>query len=207
MLVSSRDALGNQTEHLISFDEKGILKGYSDGALTINYINSNSTPPPQTMKIHAGTIGTTAGVTQFGGITSVDGAGQDGYAAGDLVNFGIERNGTLTGIYTNGVTVPIAQLAMATFANPEGLYRSGDTSQVRGASNSFSESPNSGSPRIGIANTGNRGEIRGGSLELSNVDLSQQFTDMIITQRGFQSNSKAITTSDEMLQELMNLKR
>jgi flagellar hook protein FlgE len=87
------------------------------------------------------------------------------------------------------------------------MYRSGDTSQVRGASNSFSESPNSGPPRIGIANSGNRGEIRGGSLELSNVDLSQQFTDMIITQRGFQSNSKSITTSDEMLQELMNLKR
>jgi flagellar hook protein FlgE len=197
----------NQTEHLISFNEKGILKGFSDGALTLSFANSNSTPPPQTMKINAGTIGTTNGVTQFGGITSVDGAGQNGYGAGELINFGIERNGTLTGIYNNGVTIPIAQLAMATFANPEGLYRSGDTSQVRGASNSFSESPNSGPPRIGIANTGNRGEIRGGSLELSNVDLSQQFTDMIITQRGFQSNSKAITTSDEMLQELMQLKR
>lgn len=207
MLINSQDANGNQTEKLITFDEKGILKGFSDGQLTISYTNSNSTPPPQTMRMKAGTIGTTSGVTQFGGTTSVDGAGQNGYASGDLVNFGIERNGTLTGIYTNGVTVPIAQLAMATFANPEGLYRSGDTSQVRGASNAFSESPNSGPARIGIANTGNRGEIRGGTLELSNVDLSQQFTDMIITQRGFQSNSKAITTSDEMLQELLNLKR
>jgi flagellar hook protein FlgE len=207
MQINSQDAKGNQTEKLITFDEKGILKGFSDGQLTINYTNTNSTPPPQTMRMSAGTIGTTAGVTQFGGITSVDGAGQNGYAAGDLVNFGIERNGTLTGIYTNGVTVPIAQLAMATFANPEGMYRSGDTSQVRGASNSFSESPNSGPARIGIANSGNRGEIRGGSLELSNVDLSQQFTDMIITQRGFQANSKSITTSDEMLQELMQLKR
>ncbi|MBC7545485.1 MAG: flagellar hook-basal body complex protein [Candidatus Sericytochromatia bacterium] len=207
MLVNSQDSNGNQSDHLITFDNKGVLKGFSSGSLTTSYINSNATPPKQTMKINAGTIGTTAGVTQFGGLTSVDGAGQNGYASGELVNFGIERNGTLTGIYTNGVTVPIAQLAMATFANPEGLYRSGDTSQVRGASNAFSESPNSGPPRVGIANSGNRGEIRGGSLELSNVDLSQQFTDMIITQRGFQANSKSITTSDEMLQELMNLKR
>ncbi|MEW6723378.1 MAG: flagellar hook protein FlgE [Bacillota bacterium] len=124
---------------------------------------------------------------------------RDGYPMGSLETFTIDASGTITGVFSNGLNQKLGQIAVCSFSNPGGLLRQGD--------NVYVESNNSGLRQIGQAGTGGRGIIAPGSLEMSNVDLSLQFTDMIITQRGFQANSRIITTSDEMLQELVNLKR
>ncbi|MCD8567873.1 MAG: flagellar hook-basal body complex protein, partial [Geovibrio sp.] len=107
--------------------------------------------------------------------------------------------GEIVGYYTNGEVMTIAQVALATFTNNQGLLKVGDTL--------FAETGNSGTAAIGKPQTGARGEIMSGALENSNVDLSNEFVSMITTQRGFQANSRVITTSDEMLQELLTLKR
>ncbi len=124
---------------------------------------------------------------------------QNGYKMGVLENYLIDSNGVITGIYSNGLNRALGQIAVANFANPAGLLRAPGTL--------FEESSNSGAAQIGTANTGGRGSIKPSTLEMSNVDLSQEFTEMIVTQRGFQANSRIITTSDEMLQEIVNLRR
>lgn len=206
-VLSHTDVNGTYTDRTIKFANDGILQSFTDGRFSIQYANSNATPPDQVVKVNHGPSETTEGLTQFGGPITAEAVAQDGYAAADLMSFGVDINGVMQGVYSNGQQKALAQLALAYFPNPGALYKAGDQSQIRGASNTYVESPNSGNPRIGVALTGGRGEIRGGTLELSNVDLAQQFTDLIITQRGFQANSRIITTSDEMLQELVNLKR
>ncbi len=124
---------------------------------------------------------------------------QDGYPQGTLVGYSVDDSGVIIGEYSNGLTENLAQIATAVFSNPNGLLRAGDTT--------FTVSANSGEPEVGQPGNGANGKLTPGALEMSNVDLSQEFTDMIITQRGFQANSRIITTSDEMLQELVNLKR
>lgn len=138
-------------------------------------------------------------LTQFDGTSSVNLTDQNGYPKGTLDKFTIGSDGLITGIYTNGLTKTLAQIALATFNNPSGLLKEGN--------NVFAESTNSSTAQKGSAGTGGRGTINNGVLEMSNVDLAQTFTDMIITQRGFQANAKIITTSDDMLLELVNLKR
>ena len=105
----------------------------------------------------------------------------------------------VTGIYDNGVRRALAQLAMATFTNAGGMEKVGN--------NNFMQTVNSGEARIGEALTAGKGSIAAGTLEMSNVDLAQEFVDMITTQRGFQANSRTIQTSDQLLQELLTLKR
>ncbi|NPV25928.1 MAG: flagellar hook protein FlgE [Firmicutes bacterium] len=124
---------------------------------------------------------------------------QNGYPQGDLRSISIDITGTILGTYSNGQTQSIAQVALATFQNPSGLFALGDSM--------FQDSPNSGDADIGTPGSKSRGSILPGTLEMSNVDLSLEFTDMISTQRGFQANARIITASDEMLQELVNLKR
>ena len=126
-------------------------------------------------------------------------AKNDGFATGTLLSFTVGSDGVVLGQYSNGKTNALAQIALATFPNVAGLTQVG--------SNLFTESANSGFAQIGEARTGQRGSINAGQLEMSNVDLAAQFTDMIRAQRGFQANSRIITTSDEMLQDLVNLKR
>lgn len=138
-------------------------------------------------------------LTQFAGESTVDAVERDGYAMGELDNITIDSNGVITGTFSNGLTQPLAQIALANFTNAGGLLNLGGSI--------FGESNNSGLPQIGLAGTSGRGSILPSTLEMSNVDLSQEFTNMIITQRGFQANSRVITTSDEMLHELANLKR
>lgn len=145
-------------------------------------------------------------MTMFAGKTNIDtrrgnsagiGAGR---APGTLSGYTIGADGIITGKYTNGDTRSLGQIAVANFANPEGLEKKGD--------NLFAATPNSGDfDGVGDDITANGGALTSGVLEMSNVDLSQEFTDMIVTQRGYQANSKIITTSDELLQELVNLKR
>jgi len=123
----------------------------------------------------------------------------NGRAAGNLSSYTIAANGQVNMTYTNGESDSDQQIALASFDNPAGLLKVG--------SNRFIESPNSGTAKLGVPNAGSFGALTPGALEMSNVDLSAEFTDMITTQRGFQANSRVITTSDEILQELVSLKR
>jgi flagellar hook protein FlgE len=138
-------------------------------------------------------------ITQFSDNSTVSVRDQDGFAPGTLEKFSVGADGIITGIYTNGMTDTLGQIAVANFANAGGLTKEGNSL--------YAESTNSGVRQIGVAGTGGRGSINNGVLELSNVDLPQTFTDMIITERGFQACARVITTSDNMLQELVNLKR
>ena len=124
---------------------------------------------------------------------------QDGYARGVLDNFTVGADGTITGVFTNGLMQVIGQIALATFGNVGGLSRTGN--------NAFVESAASGPAQVGLARTGGRGLISGGVLEGSNVDLGTEFSNMIVTQRGFQANARTITAADTLLQETVNLVR
>ncbi|MBN1531551.1 MAG: flagellar hook protein FlgE [Spirochaetes bacterium] len=156
-------------------------------------------PEVRTMSLNLGQSGLLQGITQFASASTTRAVEQDGYNMGYMESFNIDNSGIITGVYSNGVRQTVGQVAMAVFTNPQGLTAQGE--------NLFLESNNSGRANIGPASTAGRGSVVAGTLEMSNVDLSDQFTDMIITQRGFQANSRTITTSDQMLQELINLKR
>jgi flagellar hook protein FlgE len=118
---------------------------------------------------------------------------------GTLQSISLGDDGTITGVFSNGLRKAVGQLALANFANPGGLVKAGNSSYVVG--------DNSGTPDVGIAGSGGRGTLQAGALEMSNVDLSQEFTGLIIAQRGFQANSKVITTSDQILNDLVNMKQ
>jgi flagellar hook protein FlgE len=139
-------------------------------------------------------------VTQFASDSSAKTSEVDGYASGTLVTFSTGSDGILTGIYSNGQQQPLGMVSLAGFQNPAGLQKIGE--------NLYLPTTNSGDFENGLRpGSEGIGNINPGTLEMSNVDLSKEFTDMIVTQRGFQANGKIITTSDEMLQELVNLKR
>ena len=153
--------------------------------------NGAATPQPITLDL--------ANVTQLASQSEVIMYSQDGLAPGSLVGFNVGPSGEVIGVFSNGMNRTVGQMAMARFVNPGGLLRMGQ--------NLFTETPNSGAGEVGAPGSNNRGQIVAGYLEMSNVDLGQQFTNMIVAQRGLQANSRVITTSDEMLQEMVNLKR
>ena len=154
----------------------------------------------QPFLIDIGEVGSyTNSTTQFAETSSTKAFRQDGYSMGYLETYKIDQKGVVTGVYSNGTERDLAQVAMATFTNPGGLEKFGETA--------FSQTINSGEALVGPSGVAGKGKIISGTLEMSNVDLAEQFTDMIVTQRGFQSNSKTIQTSDQMLQELLTLKR
>ncbi|MDI9462144.1 MAG: flagellar hook protein FlgE [Bacillota bacterium] len=124
---------------------------------------------------------------------------QDGFPVGELESFVIGSDGVISGTYTNGLVRDLGQIVLASFANPEGLMKAGG--------NLYTVSANSGEARIGMAGVEGRGKIQTSALEMSNVDLSYEFTELITTSRAYQANSRVITSSDELLQELVNLKR
>jgi flagellar hook protein FlgE len=140
-------------------------------------------------------------LTQFGGgsTAAVKENSGSGSAVGTLQSYSLSNDGTVVGLYSNGLRQPIGQLALATFTNPGGLEKAG--------SSSFRAGDNSGNPVVGAAGAGGRGTLSAGALEMSNVDLAEEFTGLIVAQRGFQANSRVITTSDEILQDLVQLKR
>ena len=141
-----------------------------------------------------------SGLTMLSATNTATMGNQDGLAAGSLSGFNISATtGEIYGVYSNGEQRALGQLAMALFVNPSGLTRIGDNRYMVGL--------NSGEARISAAGSGGRGTIESGYTEGSNVDMSREFANMIMAQRGFQANSRVITTSDEMLQELVNLKR
>lgn len=140
-----------------------------------------------------------SGLSNYAGVESIQTKSYDGSSAGTLQSFQIAPDGTVIGIYSNGVKRNEAQLAIANFNNPQGLEKVGDSM--------YRTTPNSGLAQTGVPGGGGRGTIISGALEMSNVDLGAEFTNLIIAQRGFQANSKVITASDEMLQDLVNIKR
>jgi len=136
--------------------------------------------------------------TQYSNSTSVK-SSQDGYSSGELETLSISSDGQIIGQFTNGLQDHVSTLAVSSFINTNGLQKVGG--------NMFCTTWNSGDADVGTANTGERGSIATSSLEMSNVDLATEFTEMIVTQRGFQANSRIISVSDELLEELVNLKR
>lgn len=177
--------------HLLEFDADGrIINGQN---LEIEYDPGNGATNPQTVSLDFSRL------SQFSGDSTADVRTVDGYGEGELKDFTLNDEGVIIGSYDNGYNKDLARLGLANFANPAGLQKEGDTM--------FTSSNNSGDPQVGAAGVGGRGTITSGTLEMSNVDLAEQFTKMITSQRGFQANSKMITTSDEMLQGLVNIKR
>ena len=180
----------------LSFDSQGALVSpdFSDFDFTPNNIAT-----AQVVRVNFGTAGSIDGISQFASPSTAVLREQDGYTMGELRALQFDTSGTIVGSYSNGTQQVLAQVALASFNNPGGLSRQGD--------NLFAISANSGSAVLGFVGEGTTSTIVPGAIEMSNVDLAEQFTDMITTQRGFQSISRVITTSDEMLQELVNLKR
>ena len=208
---------GVENTFTVSFDNNGTLAAVTDSAgnnsnpdgeiiLQASYTVPDSNPDAdgnpyrQTMNINLGTIGSMINtVTQSASASSTKAFYQDGYTLGYLENFKIDSTGSITGVYSNGTNRTIGQLAMATFANQNGLEKAGD--------NTYVKSNNSGEAKINAAGIAGGGTFLAGALEMSNVDLTEQFTDMIVTQRGFQSNAKTIQTADTLLETVLSLKR
>ncbi len=138
-------------------------------------------------------------MSAYSGATSATVNNRDGSASGTLASYTISQSGEIIGVFSNGLKQALGQIAMANFNNVNGLEKVGNSM--------YRTTVNSGLPQVGVAGTGGLGVINGGALEMSNVDLAQEFTSLVIAQRGFQANSRVITTSDELLQELVNLKR
>jgi flagellar hook protein FlgE len=159
--------------------------------ITITLTNGATSPQTVRMDMRA--------LTQVAQASAVNVAANNGRGAGQLLSITIDSLGRLIGAYSNGQTQALAQIAVARFLNPAGLNKAGGST--------YTESLASGAPITGTAGTGGRGTIASGVLEQSNVNLAEQFTRMILAERGFQANARVITTSDEVLQDLINLKR
>jgi flagellar hook protein FlgE len=183
--------------HPITFKSDGSVDTSTAFVVPKVKFSPNSGAADVTVSLDLGT--SVNGLSQFAGSSTAVMRDQDGFTNGTLQSFSIDATGTIVGSFTNGTTQPLGQVLLADFNNPAGLIRAGD--------NMYSVSPNSGSPVIGTAGEGSTSSIASGALEMSNVDLAQEFTNMIVAQRGFQANGRVITTSDQMLQDLVDLKR
>ncbi|RMH42235.1 MAG: flagellar hook protein FlgE [Deltaproteobacteria bacterium] len=186
----------------LTFTPNGELDTEVTTSSSANFINAT---PGQTITFDFGDSITTdggtglAGTTQFAGPSSVTRIDQDGYGAGELVDVTVSEDGTIVGAFSNGQRREIARLALATFTSEQGLVRAGN--QL------YAETRDSGQALIGAAGSGGRGAISSGSLEGSNVDVGEQLVTLISYQRAFQANARTVTTADEMLAEVANLKR
>jgi flagellar hook protein FlgE len=210
-------AVGGANNFTINFSNLGTLAGVADAAgnagpaagdlsvrVAFDVLGAAAAagggPTRQEFQINLGQIGSVVNtVTQFAEKSSTKAFMQDGYPMGYLENYKIDQSGVITGVYSNGTNRLIGQVAMASFTNPGGLEKAGE--------NTYVVSNNSGLANVSPSGVAGKGKLIAGALEMSNVDLAEQFTDMIVTQRGFQANSKTIQTSDQMLQELLTLKR
>jgi flagellar hook protein FlgE len=183
---------GNQGT--VTFNTDGTLNTFTGGPLTF-------TPPGAqgvVINLNGGTVGTNDGITQYASSSTTIALNQDGYGMGDLQDFSITETGEIIGSYSNGVSRTLGQLALARFANAPGLELAGE--------NLYRATVNSGDPKIRVE-SGVVNRIYSGYLELSTVDLAREFTNMIVAQRGFQANARVITTADQLLQEVTQIKR
>lgn len=179
----------------VSFNADGTLAGPSTAAISVAF--PPNLPAPQPITINLGTAGQADGLSQFAGASTAAGIFQDGFAPGTLDTFSVSRSGTFEGLFTNGIRLPIAQLALSQFANQAGLSRQGQ--------NLFLPTSVSGEPRISTPQAAGLGSIQSGTLEGSNVNVSMEFTRLIIAQRGFQINTRTVVASNELLQQLASL--
>lgn len=179
----------------IAFNANGSIASVTGGPITY----SPSGADAMSIAPNFGTVGEINGVTQFATETTVSAVKQNGNVSGTLKSISIGENGEITGVFSNGQNKVLGQIGLALFKNPSGLLSMGNSF--------FTESNNSGLPITGKPDSGGRGQIIVGNVEMSNVDLAKEFADMIVAQRGFQANSKIISASDEMLQVLVNMKK
>ncbi|ELY6805865.1 flagellar hook protein FlgE [Campylobacter jejuni] len=181
------------------FNNDGSLANYTPK--TINFSPNNGAAPNQQIKLSFGTSGSNDGLVSSNSASTLTGQATDGYTSGNLKPDAIrvDDKGNILGEFTNGKTFAVAKIAMASVANNSGLEEIGG--------NLFKVTANSGNIVVGEAGTGGRGEMKTSALEMSNVDLSRSLTELIIIQRGYQANSKTISTSDQMLQTLIQLKQ
>ena len=189
------DEIGNGT---LQFNPNGSLETVTPNPNPVTFNGAN----PQNININFGSQTSTGGsgldgTTDYGSTSVVTSQSQDGYASGALSGVQIGSDGTVSGVYSNGQTLAIGQLAVAKFVNDGGLSSQGQ--------NVWSSTLQSGVAALGAAGTGGRGSISSGTLEQSNVDISQQFVDLIAHQQGFQANSKTIQTADQMLTSLLQI--
>lgn len=181
------------------FNNDGSLASYNPK--TLNFSPNNGAAPNQQIKLSFGTSGSNDGLVSSNSASTLTGQATDGYTSGNLKPDAIrvDDKGNILGEFTNGKTFAVAKIAMASVANNSGLEEIGG--------NLFKVTANSGAIVVGEAGTGGRGEMKTSALEMSNVDLSRSLTELIIIQRGYQANSKTISTSDQMLQTLIQLKQ
>lgn len=183
---------GTEQTYALTFDGEGALT--SPGELNFTFDPADADPVALTLDLAGNTP-----LTQYEGSFTAEARGQDGAPMGFLRGFEFGADGTVTGRFSNGESEVLGAVAVATFDNPGGLEREGESM--------YAATVNSGQPIVGLPAQGGVGTITPGALEMSNVDLAQEFTNLIIAQRGFQANSRTITTSDELLQELVQMKR
>jgi flagellar hook protein FlgE len=181
----------------IRFDGTGAISAGGAGTVTLDYTNGANNA--QAISLDFGSSSNTDPVRGLASASTLALARQDGYTSGTLQSFSIGADGNVNGVYSNGDSRALGIISLATFSNPSGLSRSGN--------NLFRESVNSGVANLGVPSTGGRGSLAPGSLEGSNVDLADEFTKLIVAQRGFQANARVISTSDEVMMEAVNLKR
>lgn len=193
-LVKLPNTLGSEYVHKLEFTDQGQI---ADGQRLTITLDKGNPFGGEAEALEA--VIDFSSLTQVATDTSALGLSQDGFDPGSLQSIAVDTSGSIVGTFSNGQNILLAQVALATFRNPAGLSSDGNTL--------FKESRNSGIAQIGTPGSAGKGIVKPETLEMSNVDLSQEFVEMIITQRGFQANSRIITTSDELLQELVNLKR
>ena len=196
-LVNGVGPYNNEIHGTIKFNPDGSLLDPRPTFVELN--PNNGALPGQHIDLSFGTVNGFDGMTSFDSKSATSGISQDGFTGGDLVGIRIDQSGTLVGSFSNGRSFGLAQIGMAKFTNNEGLSTEGG--------NVFIQTANSGDPIIGTAATAGRGFIQSSALEASNVDLSRALTQLIIIQRGYQANGKTITTSDQLLETLIGLKR
>jgi flagellar hook protein FlgE len=197
-IPTSDGTMTNNTVTGITFNPDGSFNQITGTNPFITF-QINGLNVPQTIGFNFGTSRSFNGLTQFGGTSTAAAKNQDGFAPGFLSNVSVGSDGTLNGVFTNGQILPIAQLAIATFNNPAGLNRQGN--------NFFNLSSSSGLALLGPGLSGGRGSVQQGVLESSNVDVALEFTRLIIAQRGFQVNARTISTSNDILQDLVTIIR
>ncbi|HRX25232.1 MAG TPA: flagellar hook-basal body complex protein, partial [Aminivibrio sp.] len=186
---------------IMEFDSDGKITTGSSGVIGLNFASLGADDATITLDFTGESFGKDVmeGVTQYGSTFTTKGYYQDGYGMGVLNDFAAGKDGTITGVYSNGVNLPLYRIALALFSNPTGLTKVGSTA--------FAASNNSGLAQVVAAGEGGAGTIAGGTLEMANVDLSEEFVRLIVAQRGFQANARVVTTSDQVLEEVINIKR
>lgn len=193
---SSKGTISSSKISDIAFNSDGTFSGSESTTLAFEFSGISGT---QSVILNLGTSGKSDGLTQYGGTSTAAATSQDGYEYGTFDSISVDSGGSITALYTNGITQTVATLKIALFNNLNGLSKEGD--------NLYAQTSASGVPIYVTAGSGRAGSVSSGFLEGSNVDMATELTSLITAQRGFQLNTKVITTADEVLADIVNLKR